>query len=435
MPDIALKHQLRQELSPQLLQSIRLLGMNSQELLEYLSRVREENPMIEQAEPLHREYEALRRQASWLDAGIAHCAFEQAEERGRKDPESLQSFLLDQLERKRLPKARLVLCQYLARLVDEDGYLSQEDLDHLPDALPPALVREAVETVQSLDPPGVGARDLSECLAIQLKRQEKPSALALRLVEEFLPQLGKKRYSAISGELGAPLEEVRKAAALIAALEPRPGGAFQTEEEILYVRPDVFVVELEGELQVRLNEYYLPRISISSYYVRLLKEAEEKETRDYLKEKMCQAQWVMEGLERRGNTLRRCAGAILEAQRPFFEGKTWELAPMSMAALAQKLEMNPSTVTRAIQGKYLQCRRGTWPLKYFFSPAVGEGSSQQAVKCRILELIKEEDPKRPLSDQALCGAFAARGVKLARRTVAKYRQQLGIPAAAARRKE
>ena len=434
MSEITLRHQLRQELSPQLLQSIKLLQMTSQELAEYLSRLREENPLLEAQEPLRREYEALRRKASWVDAGPTAHSYEEGVERGRidRETESLRSFLLDQLDRLRLPRERLDLCRYLACLVDENGYLDREDL---PGSVPRDLLEEGLSTLQSLDPAGVGARDLSECLVLQLKRQEEPSELAIRIAWDFLPQLGRRHYAAIAKALGEKEETVRAAAAQIAALEPRPGRAFRPEETPLYVRPDVFVAQIDGEWQVLLNDYYLPRFQLSSYYARLLEESEEAETKVYLKEKMKQAQWVLEGLERRGSTLRRCAGEILAAQKPFFEGSTWELAPMSMAALAEKLELHPSTITRAVQGKYLQCRRGTYPIKYFFSPAIGEGPSQQAVKCRLLELIKAEDPRHPCSDQALCDALNARGASLSRRTVAKYRAQLGVPAAAARRKE
>ena len=445
MSDIVLKPQLRQELrlTPQLMQSMKLLQMNSQELVEYLNQVREENPLIEheESQELRREYEALRGKASWLDAGLRSVGSSSGEEgrtaeRGRRDreTESLEAFLLDQLDRLRLEKGKLALCRYLAQMVDEDGYLSPEDLESLPAKLPQRMVQEALETIQSLDPPGVGARDLSECLALQLRRNGG-SALAVRIAEDFLPQLGRHHFAAIAKALGVSVEEVKAAEEAIAALELHPGRAFQVEEETLYVRPDVFIVEVDGELKVMLNEYYLPRITISDYYARLLKESEEKETRAYLKEKMQQAQWVISGLERRGGTVRRCAERVLEAQRGFFEGRTGELSPMSLASLAQELELHPSTVTRAIRGKYLQCRQGTYPLRYFFSGAVGEeGPSQQAVKQKLMVLIRDEDKARPLSDQAICDALSAQGVQVARRTVAKYRIALGIPSSAARRK-
>ncbi|MCI9376565.1 MAG: RNA polymerase sigma-54 factor, partial [Oscillibacter sp.] len=203
----------------------------------------------------------------------------------------------------------------------------------------------------------------------------------------------------------------------------------------VYVRPDVFVMEQEGELKVVLNDFYLPKLSINSYYARLLKDSDEKETKDYLREKLQQARWVLNSLDRRGSTLRRCAEAVLEAQRPFFAGKTGELLPLSLSALSDEMELHPSTISRAVRDKYLQCRQGTYPLRYFFSRAVGiQGPSRQAVKQKLLLLVKDENPRRPLSDQRLCELLAENGVQVARRTVAKYRMELGIASSSARKR-
>ena len=177
-------------------------------------------------------------------------------------------------------------------------------------------------------------------------------------------------------------------------------------------------------------------MSISDYYARLLKESDEQETREYLRQKMQQAKWLLSSLERRGSTLRSCADAILEAQRPFFSGETHELSPMSLSSLAEALAVHPSTVSRATRGKFLQCRQGTYPLRYFFSRAIGDqGPSQQAVKRRLLDLVRDEDPAHPLSDQRLCQLLSARGIQVARRTVAKYRIELGIQSSTARKRQ
>ena len=246
---------------------------------------------------------------------------------------------------------------------------------------------------------------------------------------------GRGEYGPISRELGLTIEEIQAAEKVIASLEPHPGRAFQPSEPTMYVRPDIFVAELDGEWKVILNEYYLPRVSISDYYARLLKESDEQETREYLQKKMQQAKWLLGSLERRGSTLRACAEAILEAQLPFFTGQTGELSPMSLSTLAESLGVHPSTVSRATRGKYLQCRQGTYPLRYFFSRAIGtQGLSQQAVKRKLLELVQGEDHAHPLSDQRLCQLLAAQGVQVARRTVAKYRLELGIRSSAGRRR-
>ena len=443
---VSLKTELRQDLklTPQLLQSMEILQMNSQELLEYLNKVSEENPLVEQEDSstLRSAYEELRQKASWIDGGLHGGTFAHEDssmpERGATDREmeSLSAFLFDQLDRKRLPKPLLALTRYIAELVDEDGWLTQEDLDGLLDLnIPQALIDQALSTVQSLDPAGVGARNLSECLLLQLARQSNISPAVMDIVARFLPELSRKHYGPISRELGLSVEEIQAAEKVISSLEPHPGRAFQPVEPTVYVRPDIFIVELDGELKAVLNEYYLPRVSISDYYARLLKESDEKDTKDYLQQKMQQAKWLLNSLERRGSTLRSCAEAILEAQRAFFSGETPELAPMSLSSLAEALSVHPSTISRATKGKFLQCRQGTYPLRYFFSRAIGEqGHSQQAVKRKLLELVRDEDPQRPLSDQRLCQLLSAQGIQVARRTVAKYRIELGIRSSTARKR-
>lgn len=441
---VQLKTELRQELklTPQLMQSMEVLQMTSQELLEYLSRQAEENPLLDQSDPPERAYEELRRQAGWIDGGVRERASfahgGEAPEAGALDGglESLAAFLRDQIHRLRLPRPLAALCGYLAELVDGDGYLAQEDLDGLAALnIPRDLTERALDVLQSLDPPGVGARSLSECLLLQLSRRDVPDPVAMDVAARFLPELGRKRYLSIAQKLGVEAEDVRKAERVIAGLEPYPGRAFQSAEPTPYVRPDVFVAELEGGLKAVLNDYYLPRVSVNEYYLRLLKSSDEKETRDYLRQKLQQAKWLLSSLERRGSTLRRCAEALLEVQRPFFAGETGELSPMTLSTLAQRLEVHPSTVSRAVQGKYLQCRQGTFPLRYFFSrPVSGGDVSRQAVKRVLLALVREEDARKPLSDQALCRLLADRGILVARRTVAKYRLELGVGSSAARRK-
>ena len=441
---VSLKTELRQELklTPQLLQSMEVLQMNSQELLEYLGKISEENPLVEQEDAidLRSAYEELRQKASWIDGGVYGASFTHDEssmpERGRLDreTESLEAFLCDQLDRKRLPKPLLALSKYIAEMVDEDGYLAVEDLESLAEMkIPQPLIDQAMETVQGLEPAGVGARNLSECLLLQLARQAHVSPAVLDIAARFLPELGRKHYGPICKELGLTMEAVQAAEKIISSLEPHPGRAFQPAEPTVYIRPDIFIVELEGEWKAILNEYYLPHVSISDYYTRLLKESAEKETKEYLQQKMQQAKWLLNSLERRGSTLRRCADAILEAQRPCFTGETTELAPMGLSSLADALELHPSTVSRATRGKYLQCRQGTYPLRYFFSRAVGGGPSRQAIKQKLLVLVRNEDPRHPLSDQALCQLLSSGGVAIARRTVAKYRMELGIGSSTVRK--
>ncbi len=441
MNSLSLMPELRQQPTPQLLQSMRILQMNAQDLTDYLQQAAQENPLLEQEDSsaLRGSYETLRQKASWLDGGPSLRRPEDGPpERGAADreTESLTAFLWDQLERKRLPKPLLALTKYLAELLDDDGYLAPEDLTSLRElSIPEALIRQALETLRSLDPAGVGAENLSQCLCLQLRRLETCSPALLEIAGRFLPELGRKHYGPISRALGLSLQEIQEAEAVIASLSPHPGRAFQAAEApTVYVRPDVFVLELDGDWTVVLNEYGLPRFSLSNYYLRLLETSDERETRTYLRQKLQQASWLLHCLERRGSTLRRCAGAILETQRPFFQGQTTELAPMSLTGLSAQLGLHPSTVSRAMRDKFLQCRQGTYPLRYFFNRAVGgQGASRQGLKQRLLLLVRQEDPRHPLSDQRLCELLAEDGGRIARRTVAKYRMELGIPSSGVRK--
>jgi len=435
------KVQLRQELkmTPQMLQSMEILQMNSDELLEYLNKVRQENPLIEHEDTpqLQKELDQLRQKASWLDAGVSGSSLADIPERGAPDrqSESLSTFLHDQLERSHLPQRLLALCKYMADLLDDNGWLAQDDLDNLARLkVPQEMIHQALEQLQLLEPAGVGARDLSECLVLQLARMEQRPEGAIIIARDHLAELGRGHYQAIAKKTGLSLAQVHAAEQAISALDPHPGRAFLHQETVHYVRPDVFIIEQDGELTVVMNEYYLPRITISDYYVRLLKQSGEQETREYLQQKLQQAKWLMQGLERRGSTLRACAQAVLDAQRGFFSGETTELSPMSLSSVAQSLSVHPSTVSRAMRGKNLQCRQGTYPLRYFFNRSVGEEhTSQQAIRQKILTLIRDEPPARPLSDQALCRLLEQQGVQVARRTVAKYREQLGIPSSTIRK--
>lgn len=451
MDPLALKTALQQglRLSPQLLQSMQILQMDSQELLEYINTLSEENPAFEKEDSpaLQKEFHELQQKVSWLDtsAGFHHAPQEDgddspSQEAGAwdRETESLSAFLCDQLERRKLPPPILTLCKYLAELLDADGYLGPEDLESVEKlGIPDELIQESVRTLQTLEPAGVAARDLKDCLLLQLDRLDTPSTLARSIVAEHLEALGKKQYRSIAKILQVSEEEVREAERLIQSLEPRPGAAFDLEAPTEYIRPDVFIVELEGQLQPVLNTFYLPRVYVSDYYVRMMNETPEAETRDYLRQKVRQAKWVMDCLERRRSTLEGCASAILEVQRSFFSGKTPRLAPMTLQTVAAQLNVHESTVSRCVRGKYLQCRQGTFPLRYFFTRSVAGGSagvSGQAVRLELARLIREENPDRPLSDQGLCELLAGQGMPIARRTVAKYREQLHLPAASGRKR-
>lgn len=435
--DMKLKQQLN--LSAQLLQSMEVLQMTSQELLEYLQNEALENPTLELEESaaLKREFTDLQSQQPWISAGRGE---EENPEPfgGRRDreTESLEAFLRDQLERRKLSAQVLAVAEYLTANLTEDGYLSEEDLEAVRSmGVPAALVDQALAELQKLEPPGVAARNLRECLLLQLERKGKRDGAAWQIVERCLQELGKKQYEMIARTLGLSRAEVATAEREIRQLNPRPGSEFYEEETTEYVRPDLFVVRDGQTFRVLVNEYYLPQPSLSDYYAKMYRSTEDEELKGYLQKKIRHAQWVMECLQRRHETLLRCGEEILKVQHTFFESGDHYLQPMTLGSMAEDLGVHPSTISRALRGKYVQCSFGTFSARSFFTRALGgDGAwSAQRVRRRIAELIRGEDGKHPLSDQKLVEQLTAEGAQVARRTVAKYREALGIPNAAGRK--
>lgn len=440
-----LKQALR--LSPQLFQSMNVLQMNSQELLEYLSGVLEENPVLDQQDDpaLQATYRELCQEASWISGGTSGATFthdsvdSELASIAAPESETLSSFLKDQLDRMHLENRVLALTKYMCELLDDDGFLVEEDIDGLRElAIPEPLIDESISVLQQLEPAGVGAKDVRECLLLQLRKCDNAGPVVEAIVSRFLTELGLKHYNSIAQKLNVSVEEIQKAERVIAQLNPYPGHSFTSSEPTVYIRPDIYILERDGMWQAILNEFYLPRISISNYYSNLLKKNTDDETKDYLKNKMQQAKWVLNSIKRRGSTLQNYADTLLEVQKKFFTGESDHLVPMRMSEMAERLGVHPSTISRTTHGKYLQCQRGTYPLRYFFSRPIGTDEnvvSGQAVKLKIAELIRNEDPHKPLSDQKICDKLADENIKVARRTVAKYRLAMKLPSARQRKRE
>ncbi len=418
---IELQSSQQQKLAPQQLQSLSLLQMDSHSLETHIQQQVQENPFLEQDALPPQPPECIRH-----FFGSSHTAFS-IDSYGALDSrlESLPAFLKDQLARQRLPKRMYSLCCYLADLLDENGYLEQADLDSLLRLHVSAdMVEAACKQLQSLEPAGVGARSLSECLRLQLERKQRCTPLLEQLLDHHLEAISKKQYKAIASALHCSLSRIQAAAAEIAALEPQPGRPFWAGPEEAPLRPDMFIAETEDGLQLILNDFYLPKLDLSPYYSRLLAETDDAEARIYLQKKRENARQFLQALQQRWKTLQGCGNVILQAQYAFFSGKTRELVPLYKNQIAQALGLHPSTITRALQGKFLQCRSGVYPLNYFFSPAITPGGpSQQAVKLRLRRLLDEYGPQ-PVSDAELCRRLAQQGVHVARRTVSKYRLQM-----------
>lgn len=457
--ELSMSMKQTQTLSPQMMQSMEILQMGSQELLEYIQDQVQENPVLEMEEKYGKgdDTAVLQRKLEWLESTDAQNRYyhQQDTEDDEKDPisnygtvdereENLYLYVLSQLEVMDLEPELLPVGRFLVESLNQNGWLD-ESVEDLAEELgkPVEEVEKALAAVQSLEPAGVGARNLSECLVLQLQRRHEDSELAIRIARDYLDPLSKSRYGLIAKSLGVCQEEVRTACDLIRTLNPRPGGGFAARENLVYINPDLFVVNFPDHFELLTNDYFFPDLNISGYYCRMLKSTEDNEVKDYLMGKVRQAKWVVHSIEQRRSTLLRCAECILELQEEFFRRGPGHLKPMCLADIAQKVGVHESTVSRTVRDKYLQCASGVYPLSYFFSRSLGapaarpgteeNTSSPDFAKALLKKLIGGEDKHKPLSDQKLCERMAREGCELSRRTVAKYRDELGISSASGRR--
>ena len=316
--------------------------------------------------------------------------------------------------------------------IDDHGYLEGVDIAELAIQLDqdPEYVEEVLEMIQEFDPPGVCARNLTECLLIQV-RQLELGAIVEDIIKGHLDNLERKNYLAIVRSMDIELEEVIEAAKLISQLEPRPGRPF-TDEEPRYITPDIYVRKTEeGDYKAFLNEDGMPRLRISQFYRNALKQDDSSEAKKYVTEKLNSAQWLIKSIQQRQRTIVKVTESIIKFQLTFFEKGVEHLKPLILRDVAEDIGMHESTVSRVTTNKYVHTPRGIFELKYFFNSSIqGTGSqgdlASEAVKSKIRVLVQHEDPKRPHSDQKLVELLEKDNVVIARRTVAKYREAMNI---------
>jgi RNA polymerase sigma-54 factor len=316
---------------------------------------------------------------------------------------------------------------YLQLSVEDIAFQSGQDFD---------LVERALGRIQDLEPAGVGARDLRECLLLQLRVLGQGDSHAAAIVRDHLPLLESKRYDRVARELGISVEEVVEASATIANLEPKPGRNFG-EGDVRYITPDVFVQKVGDEYVVTLNEEGLPRLRVSSYYRQVLGGAGGGEAKRYIQEKMRAAAWLIKSIQQRQRTLFMVTSSIVKFQKEFLDHGISHLKPLVLKDVAEDIGMHESTVSRATANKYVHTAQGIFELKFFFTSSLKSGDgdevSAESVKDRIRGIIGAEDARHPLSDQHIAGILAKENVDIARRTVAKYREMMAILPSSKRR--
>jgi len=294
-----------------------------------------------------------------------------------------------------------------------------------------AKVEKVLSIIRTFDPPGIGARDLRECLLTQIEQAGMRDSLAYVLVRDHLDDLLKKRYAEIARKLKKTIKEIQKAADVIGKFDPRPGARY-SQEEPRYIIPDLIVEKVDDDYIVEINDRNIPRLRINRAYRDILTNAKSrsKEEHDYVVDKLNSARWLINTIEQRRQTMLKVMQAILEAQRGFFDKGVEHLKPLTLQEIAERVGLHESTVSRVTSNKYVQTPRGVFELKFFFSTGLktddGDVASSRRIKTRIAEMIEKEDKRHPLSDQEIARRLKEEGFLVARRTVAKYRDQLGL---------
>ena len=456
--------QMQMVLAPQLRQSLEMLQVPILELRAMIQQEMEQNPTIEEIpqdqasveiEPsgegevdnseldFDKEFEALARlDDEWRDYFYQNL---QNTSYSREDAEKRQ-FMLDSLPQRESLQEHLLQQLGLAGLSEEDRYIGEFIVGSISDdGLLTVTVEELAESagcdvahledllavVQEFHPTGVGARDLRECLLIQLERFGKADSLAGTIVRDCLKKLGARKYQDIARSLKVTPEEVQEAAKLIATLDPKPGRLY-SDEVATYVLPEVVVRKMEGEYVVLLNDDQLPHVRISSHYRSLLGNAATKpEVKSYVRERIRAGAFLVKSIHQRQKTIHRIATEIVARQTGFLDDGISALRPMTMAEVAETVGVHETTVSRAVANKYMQTPSGIFEMKYFFTPGIkmsdGSEMSNETVKDMIATLVDEEDAVKPLSDQEIMERLKERGINIARRTIAKYRLVLRIP--------
>ncbi len=473
---LEIKQQLRQTqqlvMTPQLQQAIKLLQFNHLEMVTAVEQEMVENPLLETAafddpftdkeresrndldeledtvrEPERPESDVMA--ADWenyLDSyggdyspAMRDFSDQRPLENKAASNETLFKYLLEQLQFCKLDEGGRRIGLEIIGNLDENGYL-EVSLEELAGSFngDADKVRAVLAEVQQFDPRGVAARDLRECLLIQAKALEPPDQLAVRVLEEAFDSLHHGKIDEVARKLKVSAEHARGAVKAISCLNPRPGASFANSDTV-YIVPDIFVIKLGNEYSIVLNDDGLPRLRISSFYQQALHSGiSSPGAKDYIQEKMRAAVWLIKSIQQRQRTIYKVTQSIIKFQRGFFDKGIDYLRPLILKDVAEDVEMHESTISRVTTNKYMHTPRGIFELKYFFNSGIRHGAesiASESVKNQILRIVKKENLKKPASDKQIVEELARSNIYIARRTVAKYRDILGIPPSSRRRKK
>ena len=469
-PSLVLGLSQRLTITPSLLQKIELLSVNQLELSEILQQELEENPLLdedsdhfeagpdasEQAGESEQDAVSTEEEnrledldfeyffGDYLGSSYERQEFEPVEQKASfeqflSSSDSLWDYLNWQLNLSGVDSDLREVAYFIVGNLDEDGYLTLA-VEEIGQQLEISLerVESALATVQALDPVGIGCRDLQECLLLQARAAGLEDSLVGALIQDCLPLIEARDYSGILSRLACDPQDLGHALELIRGFSPRPGQKYSSVEPV-YVRPDVHIRKVGGEFQISLNDDGLPKLKINRSYRKLLrKNGVSNETKSFIRERFRAAIELLRGVDQREETIFRVCRVIVRRQQEFMESGIGKLKPLLIKDVADELGVHASTISRVVANKYAHTPQGVMQLRRFFSVGVehanGENVSTMQVKERLGTLIRQEDPKKPLSDQKLTDLLNRDGIRITRRTVAKYRDQMRVPGSLARKK-
>lgn len=430
--------------------SVKLLQMSNFEIQKYIEKELQENPVLD-AEHKKQENEFVKDEIDYKKLmkfleydEYRHASYNKEEEVSPFNfisaKKSLKEFLKEQIIELQINEYTKAVCEYIIENIDKKGYLAT-DLDSISQELdiPIEKCKECLEIVQSLEPDGIGARNISECLKIQLIKKNSENENIFKIIDEYLELLADNKYNIIAKKLNITPQEAQEYGDIIKTLEPKPSRGFFTGEDTKYIVPEAYIRNIDGKYHIIMNDGSIPRLNINSTYKQIINSDEDKQTVKFVKDKLNSAVFLIKSINQRETTIYRILEKILEIQREYFDYGDKYLKPMTLKEVADCLEMHESTVSRAIREKYIYTDRGTIKIKDLFTTGIStvnnfEDVSAKIIKARIAELIESEDKKKPLSDQKIVELLKKDNVNISRRTIAKYREEIGIKSSSKRKR-
>lgn len=450
----------------ELQQAINLLQLSTLELKNYLEREIAENPVLEiqdKEEDTDNEFsgdavdqedesnkdmdfdweEYINEYDSSLRRGLSGGVQKESDqyypyEYVDSSDNNLEEYLIFQLRMSSVDEDDFRIGEYLIGNLDACGYLRGEVAEHAEClGVKEERVVRMLELIQTFDPQGIGARNLRECLLIQLRRRENVPPYTETIIKKYLPELGRAKYREIAGKMGIYPKELQKAIDYIRTLNPKPGSCFSRAGETSYIVPDIIVEKVEGDYIFTINDN-IPSLTISSFYKNLLARGCGENVNSFIKKRLESAMWLIKSIEQRRLTLYKVTEQIIKIQRDFLDKGIRHIKPLTLKEVADRVGIHESTVSRVAMNKYMQTPRGLYPLKFFFSGAIGGASGKDhsvlCIKSYLKELLEKEEPRSPYSDQQLTNLMNNKGIEISRRTITKYRKEMGIPSSFKRRR-